>query len=152
MINYIVGKDIEFKGIARVFNLKKGKEVVEHDKVLRLNNEPICYLSSDNSKEYFARNDDENGLQRFELSHAIVDKLKEIVNTYNENVDNILHSFTEDTTEEEKINALANLENTVEKAYNKIKVVIPNALTNDTLNYHFFNANIEQLESILRVL
>jgi len=152
MINYIVGKDTEFKGIAKVFNLKRGKEVVEHDNVIYLNNDPICYLASENSKCFFARNDDEKGLERFDLAHAIVDRIKEIVSAYNESYMNVVNSFAEETTEEEKINALANLENTVEKAYNKIKVVIPNALTNDTLNYRFFNASVEQLESIMRVL
>lgn len=154
-MKYITGKTYHKKTVKNVLlDIPKGTEVELIDNLLYLGNEPICYITSGQSHEYFARNDDGNGLERYKLSHQIVDKIIEIVSAYNERYKAIVLSFDENTTDDEKVKAFASLEDTVSEAYKKIKVVLPRGVDNfnNKLTTYFYNAEIEQLEQILRVL
>lgn len=57
------------------FNIPYGTLVEEMDGVLYHNGKDICSDRSAVMREYFARDDDGNGLWRGRLSHAIIDEL-----------------------------------------------------------------------------
>ena len=148
-MEYIVCKTYEKKGLV----LERGELVENNGHTLFKGKTPLCYDTSYNAYHHFARNDDGKGLERFELCEQIESRIREIVVEYNENYYRIVNSFTENTTDDEKVNALATLVDTVGEAYRKIKVVIPNGLKDgDNLCFGFYNAEIEQLEQVLRVI
>ena len=148
-MEYIVCKTYEKRGLV----LERGELVENIDHTLYKGKTQLCYDTSYNAYHHFARNDDGKGLERFELCEQIVSRISELVVEYNENYGRIVGSFTENTTDDEKVNALATLVDTVGEAYRKIKVVIPNGLKDgDNLCFGFYNAEIEQLEQVLRVI
>lgn len=153
-MEYITGRHYNKKGIEKIITINKGTKLTEVDKILYKGNHPICFISSQDSFDYFARNDDEKGQERFDLSHKIVEKIQCLIYLYSKKHNEITSAFTEETTEEERINALAKLEDTETIAYNKVKLVIPNGVRKDSniLTYYFYNASIEQLETLDKAL
>ena len=148
-MEYIVCKTYEKRGLV----LERGELVQNIGHTLCKGKTELCYDTSYNAYHHFARNDDGRGYERFELCEQIESRIREIVVEYNENYYRIVNSFTENTTDDEKVNALATLVDTVGETYRKIKVVIPNGLKDgDNLCFGFYNAEIEQLEQVLRVI
>ena len=148
-MEYIVCKTYEKRGLV----LERGELVENIGHTLYKGKTELCYDTSYNAYHHFARNDDGKGYERFELCEQIESRIREIVAEYNENYYRIVNSFTENTTDDEKVNALASLVDTVGETYRKIKVVIPNGLKDgDNLCFGFYNAEIEQLEQVLRVI
>ena len=57
------------------FNIPYGTEIEEQDGWLVYNGLPICKDTSALMRDYFAKNDDGCGLERFKIAHAIIDAL-----------------------------------------------------------------------------
>ena len=146
-MKYIVCKWFKSKGIGGNFNLKKGSTCNEIDGVIYHNNSPICYKTSDNAFEFFARNDDGYGKERFDLSHQIIDKIKNYVFEDNEELWAIRKS---DMTDEQKNKAINELQSKSSQAYDIIREHYPNFLRQgmDVFTFDFFNAAIEDLEKV----
>ena len=134
----------------KTFN--KGTTLNSDNNIITYNGNFVCYATSQNAYDYLARNDDEKGYERYNLTQSIFNKLKEIVNAYNEEYAKITSTFTEETTDEEKELALANLENIVAKSYDKIYNIYPNFLRDNVFTFDFYNANVEALNEVLEVI
>ena len=118
----LVGKDI---------NIPATTEAEEMAKVIYVDGQPICFRTSQVAHEYFARNDDGNGMRRGKLTYAIAFSNRE---RYNEN-----HTRRQRFTDDEII--------TLESKWNKyliqgIEVIL--------FNHDFFNADINDLEEMAK--
>lgn len=152
-MKYITGKDFNLKGIEGKFHLPVNTELERIDNTLYFGNHPICYATSNYAKEYFARNDDDNGIERFNLSHQILHRLQVLKVAYNKAIEEVENTFTETTTEEERINALAEVEDYLDVAYKRIKVALPNCLNDyNCFNSVFYDADIDKLEIVLNIV
>ena len=75
-MEYITIKRFKRKGIDGRFNIPYGTELEARDGVIIApDGRQVCLSRSYAAHEYFARNDDGNGLERGKLSHEIVEKL-----------------------------------------------------------------------------
>jgi len=74
-MNYVTLKRFKRLGIDGHFNIPYGTAVENRDGVLYHGEKKICVARSAAAHEYFARDDDGKGLERGELSHAIIERL-----------------------------------------------------------------------------
>ena len=72
---YIVRKRARFVSINGPVNLRYGTPVDAVDGFLVHNGRPLCAVTSQNAHDYFARNDDGNGMQRGQLTASIIARL-----------------------------------------------------------------------------
>lgn len=71
-MNYILYKRFKAKAICGEVNLPYGTEVKCENGILTIECNPICGDHSQNAYDYFARNDDGNGLERGKLIQEII--------------------------------------------------------------------------------
>lgn len=74
-IPYITARRARFSAICGPVNLPWGTPVADVDGVLLLGLRLLCATTSQNAHDFFARNDDGNGMERGALTAAIVSKL-----------------------------------------------------------------------------
>lgn len=72
---YIVHTDFIGKAIGGEFNLPAGTKCTESNGVIYHDGKAICRVDSQNAYQYFARDNDGNGLKRGELIKTIKDAL-----------------------------------------------------------------------------
>lgn len=70
-MEYIVHTDFNGKAICGEVTLSAGAECHEVNGIIYHNAKPICRVGSNNANNYFARNNDGNGLKRGELINTI---------------------------------------------------------------------------------
>lgn len=70
-MQYIVHRRFKDKAICGNVNIPAMSVCEESDGLLTYNEAPICYEASENAHQYFARNDDGNGMVRGKLTQAI---------------------------------------------------------------------------------
>ena len=75
-MDYITIKRARFKSLSGQVNLPYGTEVVLEDGFLMMDGRPLCAATSQNAHDYFARNDDGQGLERGQLIQAIRQRLE----------------------------------------------------------------------------
>lgn len=138
-MKYIVCKYFNKKGMDGDFSLKRGSTCNSIGSIIFHNNRPICFTTSQDAFDFFARNDDDNGKERFDLSHQIIDHIKELVIEYNE-------AYANKEPEEE-------IEDTVSIFYNEIRTMFPKFLKGnlDVLTVDFYNAEIDDLKEIIKL-
>lgn len=88
-MNYITIKRARINGISGPVNLPYGTKLQCEDGILTVGGEPICYDHSQNAYDFFARNDDWNGLERGKLTWAIRKALEKRDNGYQERWDKV---------------------------------------------------------------
>ena len=71
-MTYIAFKGFKKKSISGNTDIKKGESLEEKNKMLYYNKKPICFTTSENGHNFFARNNDGNGLLRGELTQQIL--------------------------------------------------------------------------------
>lgn len=74
-MEYIVHKRFKGQAICGYVNLPTTTECKNVDGVIMYGDKPICVATSENAHQYFARNDDSNGLERGNLTQRIIRKL-----------------------------------------------------------------------------
>lgn len=74
-MEYITAKRFKRDGIGGHFNIPYGTKLENIDGTLWFDNRAVCRSRSAAAHEYFARNNDGNGLERYRLSHAIIKTL-----------------------------------------------------------------------------
>lgn len=74
-MKFIIHKRFKGKAICGEVNLPYGTEVQCEDGILTIEGNPLCSDHSQNAYEYFARNDDGNGLERGKLTKDIIKTL-----------------------------------------------------------------------------
>lgn len=71
-MNYITHKRFKEKGMStKNYNIPYATELQTKNQIIYYNNEPICYVTSENGHKFFSRNDDGQGLERGRLTYAI---------------------------------------------------------------------------------
>ena len=146
-MKYIVCRTFKGRGLGGEFDLKRGSSCEEIRGIITHNQEAICINSSQNAFDFFARNDDKKGYERFALVHEILDKIKEFVAEYNDEFMAIRNS---DVNEEKKAEMLSSLPNRSVLAYEAIRKAFPNFLrdNNDVFSFDFYNAEVEELAQV----
>jgi len=76
MTPYIVHKIFNKRAICGAVNLAAGTACQEVGGVLYTNGKPLCMAASENAHQYFARNDDGQGLLRGQLTQSIQERMK----------------------------------------------------------------------------
>lgn len=71
MMDYIVIKRARIRSLSGFVNIPYGVKIDCTDSVLNLDGKPLCGDHSQNAYEFFARDDDGNGLERGKLTQAI---------------------------------------------------------------------------------
>ena len=75
-MNYIVTKRFNGKAMCGNVNLAYGTACEEKGNTIYCDGKPLCFVSSENAHQYFSRNDDGQGERRGELVHDILARLK----------------------------------------------------------------------------
>lgn len=75
-MEYITIKRFREECLAGEANIPYGTQAQEQGGVIFCRGVPICYIDSQNALDYFARNDDGQGLRRGELVQEIVRRLE----------------------------------------------------------------------------
>lgn len=75
-IEYIVHRRFKSQAICGEINLPVFTKCKCEDYLITLEGNPICYNTSENAHQYFARNDDGNGILRGQLTQKIQRKLR----------------------------------------------------------------------------
>lgn len=70
-MNYIVHRRFKYKAICGEINLPAMSECEEVKGVIYYQNKPVCVATSHNAHQFFARNDDGEGMRRGRLTQAI---------------------------------------------------------------------------------
>ncbi len=127
-MRYITTNRFKKKSISGDVNIPYGTELMEKDKILYLEEKPICSIYSQNAYDYFSINDDNNGLERGKLIKQIINKLSKKDKNYQKRWDKIWD----------------------DKICQKYKKDIE---SNYWLwNFYFYNAEIESLRYILNLI
>ena len=111
----------------------------------------ICYTTSQNAYDYFANNDDGNGLLRFTKTHDILDVLKAKNNEYNQAVAQAIDGIED---EEEKASIIAGVPYPLKDFWDEVNENHSSLLKNGSLigSYNFYNASISELEELENLL
>lgn len=88
-MQYIIHKRFKTKAICGDVNIPAMTECEERNGVLFHNGKPLCYVASENAHQFFARNDDGNGLLRGELIQNIKRRLEKKDNSYQKRWDKV---------------------------------------------------------------
>lgn len=88
-MKYITIKRTRITCISGDLNLPYGTQADCFDGVISYNNKPICSDHSQNAYDYFARNDDNNGLERGKLTQFIRKTLEQRDKSYQSRWDKI---------------------------------------------------------------
>lgn len=88
-MQYVAARRARFDGIAGRVNLKYGTDLEAVDGFLTYNGLRVCAVTSQNSHDYFARNDDGNGLERGRLTASIIARLSKRDREYQTRWDHI---------------------------------------------------------------
>lgn len=75
-MNYIVTKRFKGKTMCGNVNLAYGTECEGKGNTIYCNGKPLCFTTSENAHQYFSRNDDGQGERRGVLVHDILARLK----------------------------------------------------------------------------
>lgn len=75
-MKYIVHKRFKEKAICGNVNIPALTECEERDQIIYYNGQPLCVITSENAHEFFAINEDNNGLARGKLISNIVSLLR----------------------------------------------------------------------------
>ena len=70
-MQYIVHRRFKGNAICGEVNLPTFSVCECEDGIIKYSGNPICYIASENSHQYFARNDDGNGVLRGKLTQSI---------------------------------------------------------------------------------
>lgn len=74
-MNYIVHRRFKDRAICGDVNIPAMTELEDMDGVIMYDGKPICFDTSENAHQYFARNDDGNGMLRGKLTQSIQNTL-----------------------------------------------------------------------------
>lgn len=127
-INYIVHTRFKQKAICGEVNFPYGSLCIATNNLITYKGSPICYITSQNAYDYFANNDDGQGLKRGELTQSITKLLAKRDKFYQARWDKIW----------------------ADKTLTKFKR--PENADYWLWNFEFYNASIEDLEYIYNLI
>ena len=127
-MKYIIHKRFRSKAICGEVNLPYGTELEAKDNLILFDGQPLCYTTSQNAYDYMARNDDGNGLERGKLTQSIIKTLSKLDNAHQTRWDKVWG----------------------DPLCQKFKR--PEHKDFWVWNYNFYNANIEDLRYIAKLV
>ena len=127
-----------FKGVAA------NAEVEEKDGKLFDKEEELCYVSSQNAYDHFAKNGDGKGLERHALIQSILGRIAQLAGDHSEKCKTI--RLNDELTDEEKDVLLAEIEDLSMVALQKADA--KGFRTNGSFNFDFHNATVKSLKAL----
>ena len=126
--------------------------MIESGGRLYFGSKPICNVNSDNAHNFFARNDDGKGEERFALTQAIKAKIQAKKNDYAAKVNAIASNMLLPPWEREE--RISEIVDESALAFERIhgNAIADACLTNGFWNHDFFNAPISTLELIMSLV
>lgn len=88
-MQYITHRRFKDRAICGEVNISALTACEVKGNTIYFKDKPICYITSENAHQYFARNDDKNGVERGKLTQAIQHKLAKRDGVYQERWDKI---------------------------------------------------------------
>lgn len=88
-MNYIAHKRFKDKAFCGSVNIPATTALESVDGVILYKGKPVCFETSENAHQFFARNDDGNGMRRGRLTQAIQKKLEKRDIHYQERWDKV---------------------------------------------------------------
>lgn len=151
-MKYIVAKAFNGNGFWGRFDLPVGTEVVESGGLLYFGSKKICYATADNAHNFFVRNDDGKGEERFALTQAIKAKIQAKKNDYAAKVNAIASNMLLPPWEREE--RISEIVDESALAFERIhgNAIADACLTDGIWNHDFFNAPIQTLELIMSLV
>lgn len=93
-MKYIVHRRFKQQAICGEVNIPALTECEEVNGTIYLDHKPLCIKRSENAHQYFARNDDGNGLERGQLTQAIIAALSKRDERYQDRWDKVWDDAT----------------------------------------------------------
>lgn len=90
-MKYIVHRRFRHETACDRFNIPAMTECDEVDNIIMYNGRQVCYIKSSNAHQFFARNDDGNGLMRGKLTQAIQKTLAKQDDDYEDRWDKVMN-------------------------------------------------------------
>ncbi len=88
-MNYVVHKRFKGKAFCGDVNIPAATLLENIDGIIAYENKPLCFDRSENAHQFFARNDDGNGMLRGRLTQAIQKQLAKRDKHYQERWDKV---------------------------------------------------------------
>ena len=156
-MNYIAAKHYDRIGIDGRFDVPENAELQEEGNILRFNGKRVCFNTSFDAFEFFAKNDDGKGLKRHELTHKVLAAVKKMKTDYEDDVAKALSKFERDENgnlPEEAAAAAAAVENKAVAFFDAMLAdgTFKGYLTNGNWNRNFFEARIIDLNRLCKLL
>ena len=146
-MEYITAKKFSGLSLSGQTTIASGKTVQCVGGIIVSGEQPVCYATSQNAYDHFARNDDGEGRKRFSLTHGVLKSIVEAKTAYNEAIAKIMHEEISDEEKQAKLDALDNKTARFFEAVNA-DPVFRTMMKNGVWNMLFYNAGIEQLERL----
>ena len=88
-MQYITHRRFKDKSICGQVNIPVSSTCEENENTIYFDGKPICFTTSENAHQYFARNDDGQGIERGKLTQIIQRKLAKRDGAYQDRWDKI---------------------------------------------------------------
>lgn len=152
-MNYVSGILFNQKALDGKIRIPKGSTLTLDKDYLFYNGKKICFKKSQNAFDFFARNDDGNGKQRFALTHEILVLIANMRKEYEQAVANALKGFEKDEEgnyPQEAQDVISAIENKPQAFFDAVHAdpVFKHYLNNGYWCFEFFNAEIADLERL----
>ena len=152
-MEYIVGKAYKKLGIDQNFDLAKGASAFEERGIISYNGKKVCYATSQDAHDFFARNDDGKGRERFKLTHDIINAVIAMKQEYEEAVKQALEGFERDEEGNypaEALEAAQAVENKPKAFFDAIAedADLAKFIANGYWSNAFFNGDIAELKRV----
>ena len=156
-MEYIVAKAYDRLGIDQRFDLTKGASAFEENNIIFYNGKKVCYATSQDAHDFFARNDDGKGRERFKLSHDIIDAVIALKTEYAEAVQQALSAFEKDEEGNYPAEAIAAAEAVEDKPKAFFDAIeqdedLAKFIVNGYWSHAFFNGEIAELKRVKGLL
>lgn len=147
-MEYIACTNKTFKSASGQIEIMIGDKFEEKNGCIYKEDELICFKTSQNAYDLFARNDDNKGIKRYNLTREIIALFEKYTKEYNDECTSIINS---QLSEEEKFEQLNAIKDKTAIAYDlcrKNKDISKLLKDNDNVwNFDFYNADVELLEN-----
>lgn len=129
-----------------------GKKLESDGKFIYLDGDPLMMAHSQDARDYFSKDDDGKGKQRYGLVHEILEKARLVTQAYQEAVSTALLALPEDATDEERAQAVQAVEDKPSMMWKALDEDTPTFRENGIWNDLFYDAEIEDLEDTLSIV
>lgn len=146
-MEYITAKKFSGLSLSGQTTIASGKTVQCVGGIIVNGEQPVCYATSQNCYDHFARNDDGEGKKRFALTHGILKSIADAKAAYNEAIAEIMHEEISNGEKQAKLDALDNKPARFFEAVNADSG-FGAMMKNGVWNVMFYNAGIEALERL----